>query len=88
MQLRTNCSIDHRIKAKAEEHKLSPSDCLTFGIMFKVAEIEGENHPNNTLSKKLANMSRLLGRTLEELEDAKKFCRGEFNQSREGDNRT
>ena len=72
MKVPTNCYIDHAIKEKGKKFCVDFSECLTFGILFKVAETNYYGYPHNKLSEKIEKLSERLSEALlriEELED-------------------
>ena len=67
-------TIDEKARAKARELNLEYSGALEFGIIFRAAEIEDSEYPNNLLSHKIERLAERLeeaNRRIEELEGEK-----------------
>lgn len=78
-----NCSIESEMKQAAQGLNFNFSDCLTFGIKFRAAEIEDSEYPANLLSHRIERLAERLAeanRRIEELEAPKigdeNFVRG------------
>lgn len=65
-------SLDLKLKTQVDRiPDLSFSDCLEFGIRFKLAELDLEEYPYNKLSKKIEKIQRMLTEAYEEIEKLK-----------------
>lgn len=70
MKINTTTSLEYDLKKGAEEHNLSYSECLEFGILFKLAEMgKVDNYPDNSLSRKISNMAQLLQEAYKKIEE-------------------
>jgi len=68
MRVATNCTIDIDLKNRAKINNLDFSECLTFGILFKLAEMSDLNYPPNKLNQKIKKMAERLQELAERLE--------------------
>lgn len=69
MKVQTNTTIDVTLKQEAEKNGISFTECLEFGILFKLADkgVRGD-YPENVLLTKIARLSSMLHEATEKIE--------------------
>lgn len=73
MKINQTTSIEYDLKKQAQDVSLNYSDCLEFGIQFKLAEMGVlEDYPKNQLSNKIEKLSKMLEEAYNKIEDLEK----------------
>jgi len=68
MKSNITTTVEEEIWKRAKDHNIGWSDALKFGVLFLVAEREGGDHPNNSLTLKIEKIAKALQDKCEECE--------------------
>lgn len=85
MRLTISTTIDAEIHKIAKDNNIAWNDALEFGIKFLIAQKEGFNYPDNSLSNKIINLTKLLQDKCDEIEKLKSSVQNEIDAEKEAD---